>query len=99
MLTMPSQPVPQGSNLNQLRAYARKQYTYFKYGTSTPSETIFAKIGDYVKPAYQWVLNQLNAGSAAAKAQGQAGVDYSAEKVKQGADKVKEGADKAREEL
>ncbi|KAJ9143907.1 Stress response protein ish1 [Coniochaeta hoffmannii] len=92
-------PVPQGSNLNQLRAYARKQYTYFKYGTSTPSETIFAKIGDYVKPAYQWVMNQLNAGSAAAKAQGQAGVDYSAEKVKQGADKVKEGADKAREEL
>jgi len=44
-------------------------------------------------------MNQLNAGSAAAKAQGQAGVDYSAEKVKQGADKVKEGADKAREEL
>jgi hypothetical protein len=44
-------------------------------------------------------MSQLNAGSEAAKAKGQAGVDYSAEKVKQGADKVKEGADKAREEL
>jgi len=92
-------PVPQGSTVNELRAYARKQYTYFKYGTSTPSETIFAKIEGYVKPAYQWVMSQLNAGSEAAKGAGQAGVDYSAEKVKQGADKVKKGADKAKEEL
>jgi len=92
-------PVPQGSTVNELRAYARKQYTYFKYGTSSPSETIFAKIEGYVKPAYQWVMSQLNAGSEAAKGAGQAGVDYSAEKVKQGADKVKKGADKAKEEL
>jgi len=44
-------------------------------------------------------MSQLNAGSEAAKSAGQQGVDYSAEKVKQGADKVKEGADKAKEEL
>jgi len=92
-------PVPQGSNVNQLRAYARKQWTYFKYGTSSPSETIFAKIGDTAKQGWQWVMGQLNVGADAAKAKGQEGVDYSAEKVKQGADKVKEGADKARQEL
>jgi hypothetical protein len=93
------QPVPQGSTINELRAYARKQCTYFKYGTSTPSETIFAKIGDTAKQSWQWVLDQLNVGSQAAKNKGQQGVDYGTEKVKQGADKVKEGADKVREEL
>lgn len=59
-------PVPQGTTLNELRAYARKQYTYFKYGTTTPAETIFAKIGDNVKHAWNWIQAQINVGSAAA---------------------------------
>lgn len=66
MLT-PTQPVPQGSTLNELRAEARKQSTYFKYGTSNPASTAFAKIGESVKNAYQWVVGQLGAGSEAAK--------------------------------
>ncbi|GAP86297.1 putative msc1 protein [Rosellinia necatrix] len=60
-------PVPQGSTLNELRAEARKQSTYFKYGTTNPVDTAFAKIGDSVKGAYQWVLDQLGAGVAEAK--------------------------------
>ncbi|KAI0126162.1 hypothetical protein BJ170DRAFT_657398 [Xylariales sp. AK1849] len=60
-------PVPQGSKVNELRAYARKQYTYFKYGTSSPSGTAFAKLSDAVKDGYQWVASQLGAGSEAAK--------------------------------
>ncbi|KAK0715294.1 hypothetical protein B0H67DRAFT_580389 [Lasiosphaeris hirsuta] len=60
-------PVPQGSTLNELRALARRQYTYFKYGTSTPSETVFAKIGENVKGGWDWVMSQLNIGADAAK--------------------------------
>ncbi|KAK3390816.1 hypothetical protein B0H63DRAFT_557713 [Podospora didyma] len=60
-------PVPQGSTLNELRALARRQYTYFKYGTSTPTETIFAKIGENVKGGWDWVMSQLNIGADAAK--------------------------------
>jgi len=50
-----------------LRALARRQYTYFKYGTSTPTETIFAKIGENAKATWDWVMTQLNIGSDAAK--------------------------------
>ncbi|KAI8623573.1 hypothetical protein F5Y19DRAFT_468401 [Xylariaceae sp. FL1651] len=60
-------PVPQGSTLNQLKAEARKQSTYFKYGTTNPVDTAFAKIGEGVKGAYQWVMGQLGAGSEEAK--------------------------------
>jgi len=60
-------PAPQGSTLNELRALARRQYTYFKYGTSTPSETIFAKIQENAKATWDWVMTQLNLGSDAAK--------------------------------
>ncbi|KAK1755886.1 hypothetical protein QBC47DRAFT_446347 [Echria macrotheca] len=64
-------PVPQGSSINELRALARRQYTYFKYGTSTPTETIFAKIGENAKATWDWVMEQLNIGSDAAKKKAQ----------------------------
>ncbi|KAI6091288.1 hypothetical protein F4821DRAFT_199503 [Hypoxylon rubiginosum] len=60
-------PAPQGSTLNSLRAEARKQSTYFKYGTTNPASTAFAKVSENVKGAYQWVMGQLGAGSEAAK--------------------------------
>ncbi|KAK2066958.1 hypothetical protein P8C59_000736 [Phyllachora maydis] len=60
-------PVPQGTTVNELRAFARKQYTYFKYGTSTPTDTIFAKLGESVKDGYQWVVGQLSAGAEGAR--------------------------------
>ncbi len=66
------QPVPQGSNLNELRALARRQYTYFKYGTSTPSGTILAKIQENAKATWDWVMTQLNIGSEAAKKKAEA---------------------------
>jgi len=64
-------PVPQGSKTNELRALARRQYTYFKFGTSTPSETIFAKIGDNAKATWDWVMDQLSIGSDAARKKAQ----------------------------
>ncbi|KFA63910.1 hypothetical protein S40285_03785 [Stachybotrys chlorohalonatus IBT 40285] len=60
-------PIPQGSKVEDLKAKARKQSTYFKYGTSSPSETIFAKIGETAREGWNWVASQLNLGSEAAK--------------------------------
>jgi len=60
-------PVPQGSKLEELKAQARKQATYFKYGTSSPGETVFAKLGETAKEGWNWVAQQLNLGGEAAK--------------------------------
>jgi hypothetical protein len=61
------QPVPQGSTINELRAFARRQSTYFRYGTSTPAETFLAKINEGAQNTWNWVMDQLNIGSEAAK--------------------------------
>lgn len=58
--------VPQGSTTNELRALVRKHATYFRYGTSSPSGTVFAKLGDSVQSTWQWVMDQLAGGSNAA---------------------------------
>ncbi|KAH9904085.1 hypothetical protein F4778DRAFT_80738 [Xylariomycetidae sp. FL2044] len=63
--------VPQGSKLEELKAEARKQSTYFKYGTTNPADTAFAKIGESVKGAYHWVVDHLGVGSEAAKEKAQ----------------------------
>lgn len=89
-------PVYQGSSLNELRAAARRNAQYFRYGTSTPSGTIYAKLKDTA----QWVLDQLKIGASSGRAKGQ----ETAEKVRfEAAEKVKEKAaeesKKARAEL
>jgi hypothetical protein len=56
-------PVPQGSKIEDLKAQARKQSTYFKYGTNSPAETFFAKIGE----TWNWITSQLKIGGEAAK--------------------------------
>ena len=67
ILTNYAQPVHQGSTINELRAYARKQSTYWKYGTSSPSETLLAKLSESAQASGQWVLEQLNIGANAAQ--------------------------------
>jgi hypothetical protein len=74
-------PSYQGSTSNELKAIARRNANYFRYGTSTPQGTLFAKLSD----SAQWVLDQLNLG--AKKANKEAG--HQAEKA---GDYVKEGA-------
>lgn len=59
--------VPQGSTLNELRALARRQHTYFKYGTTTPTDTFLAKMRENVLGGWDWVTSQLRIGSNAAK--------------------------------
>ena len=61
------QPVPQGTKVNELRAYARKQATYFKYGTTNPTDTFIAKVSGGIGDAWGWVKNQIGLGADAAK--------------------------------
>jgi len=58
-------PVPQGSTSNQLKAYARNQANWFRYGTTTPQGTLWAKLSE----GAQWVMDQLSIGAAAGRKQ------------------------------
>jgi hypothetical protein len=66
-------PVPQGSKRNELIAYARNQANWFRYGTTTPQGTLWAKL----KEGAWWVYQQLSIGSM----KGKADVERAAEKV------------------
>ncbi|QSZ29120.1 hypothetical protein DSL72_003630 [Monilinia vaccinii-corymbosi] len=74
-------PVPQGSTKNELIAYVRNQANYFRYGTTTPQGTLWAKLSN----GAQWVLDQIYIGAASGSKQ----AAYQAEKA---GDAVKEGA-------
>lgn len=65
----------QGSSTNELKAMARRNAQYFRYGTNTPGSGIFASIQN----GAQWVLDQLKIGAASGRKeagyQGQKGAD------------------------
>lgn len=73
-------PVYQGSSLNELRAAARRNAQYFKYGTTSPQGTLVMKLQDTA----QWLLDQLKIGATSGRAQG-----------KQAAEELREKADAA----
>ncbi|KAL2827051.1 hypothetical protein BDW59DRAFT_144597 [Aspergillus cavernicola] len=81
-------PTYQGSQMNELRAAARRNAHYFKYGTSTPQGALYAKFSEYL----QWAMDQLKIGAASGRAQGQ----ETAEKLK---NKAGETAEEIRSEL
>lgn len=91
--------VPQGSTKNELVAFARRQSTYFKYGTSTPQGTLWAKLQE----SAQWVLDQLSIGATAGRKQAEKGADSikeSGTKAKHLAqEKAQEAGDYIKEEL
>ena len=60
-------PTYQGSNMNELKAEAKKQATYFRHGTSTPQGTIFER----VKDGFSWMMQQLRLGAAQGRVQGE----------------------------
>ncbi|OJJ85677.1 double-strand break repair enhancer MSC1 [Aspergillus glaucus CBS 516.65] len=60
-------PVYQGSNANELKATARRNSQYFKYGTTSSQGTLYAKLQD----TYQWLLDQLKIGASSGRVQGQ----------------------------
>ena len=71
----------QGSTINELKAMARRNANYFRYGTSTPQGTVYARIQSYA----QWALDQLKIGAASGRDQ----AGYQGQKA---ADAVKESA-------
>ena len=74
-------PNYQGSTVNELRAAARRNSNYFRYGSSTPRGTLFARL----QSGAQWFFDQFKIGAASGR--NEAG--YQGEKA---ADAVKEGA-------
>ena len=81
-------PNYQGSTTNELRAMAKKQSNYFRYGTSSPSGTIFERINE----GFQWVFAQLSGGAQAGAAKG-------AEAAESAAASASASASSARKEL
>ena len=71
----------QGSSTNELKAMARRNANYFRYGTNTPGGGFFARISN----GAQWVLDQLKIGAAS-------GRQEAAYQGQKGADAVKEGS-------
>ncbi|KAL8718061.1 MAG: hypothetical protein Q9225_004769 [Loekoesia sp. 1 TL-2023] len=74
-------PNYQGSSSNELKAMARRNANYFRYGTSTPQGTLFARL----QSGAQWVFDQLKIGVSS----GRQSAGYEGEKA---GDAVKEGA-------
>ena len=70
----------QGSATNELKAAARRNAHYFRYGTSTPQDTIFTRISS----GAQWLFDYIKVGAVSGRKE----AGYQAEK---GADSVKEG--------
>ncbi len=88
-------PNYQGSTTNELRAMAKRNANYFRYGTSTPSGTIYARLSSGV----QWVLDQLKFGAASgrqeASYQGQKATDYVKEGAQTATNRAAEASQKA----
>lgn len=78
-------PTYQGSSINELRAAARRNAQYFKYGTASPQATIYAKIVDTL----QWVLDQLKIGAASGRAQGTEAAEKVQKKVSQHTERLR----------
>ncbi|KAJ5094010.1 hypothetical protein N7456_009871 [Penicillium angulare] len=78
-------PVYQGSSINELRAAARRQTTYFKYGTNNPQDTIYAKVADTL----QWALDQLKIGASSGRAQGHEAAENVREKASEKAQSIR----------
>ena len=74
-------PNYQGSTTNELRALARRNANYFRYGTSTPQGSIFARL----QSGAQWFLDQFKIGAASGRSE----AGYEAQKA---GDAVTEGA-------
>lgn len=88
-------PVPQGTKEEELRAMARKQATYFRYGTSSPGGTFLAKLQN----GAQWVLEQLKFGAASGRKEGEKAYDYAKEQGTKATHRAGEAAQQAKDRV
>jgi hypothetical protein len=86
-------PLYQGSSINELRAAARRNAQYFKYGTANPQDTIYAKVVKtfYAKvvETFYWLLDQLKLGAASGRAQGTEAAQKAQKKVSENAESLR----------
>ena len=89
----------QGSTTNELRAMARRSSNYFRYGTTTPQGTLWAKVQENV----QWVMDSLKIGAGSAKKDNSYTAQKAGDRVKEGyteaTDRAGEAAQKAGDKL
>jgi hypothetical protein len=78
-------PTYQGSSINELRAAARRNAQYFKYGTTNPQDTIYARVMDTL----HWALEQIKVGAASGRAQGSDAAEKVQEKASEKAERVR----------
>lgn len=88
-------PTYQGTSTNELRAAARRNAQYFRYGTTSPQGTLYAKL----REAGQWILDQLKVGASSGRAQGQEAAENVKEKIFEAKERVAEASEKAHSEL
>jgi hypothetical protein len=88
-------PTYQGTSTNELRAAARRNAQYFRYGTTSPQGTLYAKLCE----AGQWILDQLKVGASSGRAQGQEAAENVKEKISEAKERVVEASEKAHSEL
>ena len=96
-------PVYQGTKSNELKAMAKRQYTYFKYGSSSPTGTVVAQLQN----TFNWLYDQVKVGLAGGKKvvdkKTEVAGDYAKEQYTEAKDRAYEGGqrayDKVKEEL
>ncbi|KAJ5793550.1 hypothetical protein N7457_000149 [Penicillium paradoxum] len=79
-------PTYQGSSINELRAAARRNAQYFKYGTFSPSDTLYAKAMDYL----HWAVEQLKIGASGGRAKGTEAAEKAQEKAAEATQNIRE---------
>lgn len=96
-------PTYQGTTTNELRALARRNANYFRYGTKTPQGTIFARL----QSGFYWFVDQLKFGVEGGRDEARYQGQKAANAVKEGAttathragEAAQRAEDKVKEEL
>ncbi|KAI9815277.1 MAG: hypothetical protein M1827_002757 [Pycnora praestabilis] len=88
-------PSYQGSNTNELKKLARNQANYFKYGTTTPSGTLYSRLQDGAQWALNWFKVGASSGQREAAYQGQGAADRIKEAGTAATNRAGEAAQKA----
>ena len=93
----------QGSTVNELKAMARKNANYFRYGTTTPQGTFFGRLQSSFYSGTQWVSDWLKIGQKEASSRAEKVGDDINEAAATATDRlrkgVQKGSDKVKEEL
>ena len=89
-------PVPQNSKTDELKAYARKQATYFRHGTTTPQGTLWAKLRANLNWAYNQVVVGAQKGAEVAQQEGTKGAHRAEEAAQYAKDRAFEEKEKVK---